>query len=85
MRDVIDLGAASSNPDANPVAPEVEIARLAPVVAMLKGEGVPLSIDTFAPEVQRWALAQDVDYLNDIHGFPDADALSRAGARRPPS
>src|SRR5262249_40662341 len=30
------------------------------------------SIDSFAPEVQRWALKQDVDYVNDIHGFPDA-------------
>jgi dihydropteroate synthase type 2 len=68
--DVIDIGAASSNPDAKPVTPEVEIARLAPVVAALKD--VPISIDTFAPEVQRWALAQGVDYLNDIHGFADA-------------
>jgi dihydropteroate synthase type 2 len=69
---VLDLGAASSNPDAKPVAPEVEIARLAPVVAALKAGGVALSIDSFAPEVQRWALAQGVDYLNDIQGFPDA-------------
>ena len=30
--DVLDLGAASSNPDAKPVAPDVEIARLAPIV-----------------------------------------------------
>jgi dihydropteroate synthase type 2 len=67
--DVLDIGAASSNPDAKPVAAEVEIARLAPVVAALKG--VPVSIDTFAPEVQRWALAQGVEYLNDIHGFAD--------------
>ncbi len=78
--DAIDLGAASSKPDAIPVAPEVEIARLAPVVAMLKGEGVPVSVDTFAPGVQRWALSQDVDYLNDVRGFPD-DALYPALAR----
>ncbi|HEX3653995.1 MAG TPA: dihydropteroate synthase [Rhizomicrobium sp.] len=70
--DVIDLGAASSNPDAIAVAPEVEIARLAPVVDELKREGIAISIDTFAPEVQRWALAQGVDYLNDVRGFPDA-------------
>ena len=71
--DVIDLGAASSNPDAKPVAPELEIARLAPVVAALKTDGIVISIDTFAPDVQRWALAQGVDYLNDIQGFPEAD------------
>jgi dihydropteroate synthase type 2 len=67
--DILDLGAASSNPDAKPVPPEVEIARLTPVVAALKD--VPLSIDTFSPQVQRWALAQGIAYLNDIHGFPD--------------
>jgi dihydropteroate synthase type 2 len=71
--DVIDLGAASSNPDAKPVAPEVEISRLAPVVEALKGEGIAISVDTFAPAVQRWALAQDVDYLNDVRGFPNSE------------
>jgi dihydropteroate synthase type 2 len=69
--DVIDIGAASSNPDAGRVTPEVEIARLASVVPALKAEGLSLSIDSFAAEVQRWALAQGVDYINDIHGFPD--------------
>lgn len=68
--DVIDLGAASSNPDARPVASDVEIARLAPVVAALKKDGIPVSVDTFAPDVQRWALARGVDYLNDVRGFP---------------
>jgi len=71
--DAIDLGAASSNPDAVPVSPNVEIARLAPVVEALKRQGTPISIDSFAPEVQRWALTQGVEYLNDIQGFPDAE------------
>jgi dihydropteroate synthase type 2 len=82
--DAIDLGAASSKPDAIAVAPDVEIARLAPVVGMLKGEGVAVSVDTFAPDVQRWALAQDVDYLNDVRGFPDASlypALAQSRAK----
>jgi dihydropteroate synthase len=68
---VLDLGAAASNPKAKPVAPDEEIRRLAPVVAALHGAGLALSIDSFSPAVQRWALAQDVAYLNDIHGFPD--------------
>ena len=69
--DIIDIGAASSHPDAQPVAPEVEIARLSAVLPELKAKGLSLSIDSFSTEVQRWALAQGVDYLNDIHGFPD--------------
>ena len=50
----------------------MEIARLEAVVPALKDKGASLSIDSFSPPVQRWALAQGVDYLNDIHGFADA-------------
>lgn len=69
--DVLDIGAASSNPDSGTVAPEVEIERLAAVVPVLRERGVSLSIDSFSTPVQRWALGQGVDYLNDIHGFAD--------------
>ena len=82
--DIIDIGAASSHPNAQAVAPELEIARLESVVPELKAKGLSLSIDSFATEVQRWALAQQVDYLNDIHGFPDSalyPELARSNAR----
>jgi dihydropteroate synthase type 2 len=82
--EVIDLGAASSNPDAAPVAAETEIARLAPVVDALKRDGIAVSVDTFAPEVQRWALAKEVEHINDIQGFPDAQmypALADSSAK----
>jgi len=70
--DIIDIGAASSNPDAAPVTPELEIARLAAVIPALKQKGLSLSVDSFSTQVQRWALGQGVDTLNDIHGFADA-------------
>lgn len=69
--DVIDIGAAASNPEAANVPPDEEIHRLAPVVAALKQRQAAISIDTFAPETQRWALSQNVAWLNDIQGFPD--------------
>lgn len=69
--DVLDLGAASSNVQSASVPPDVEIARLAPVVAALHGAGRTLSIDSFSTPVQRWALGQGVAYLNDIQGFAD--------------
>lgn len=81
--DIVDLGAASSNPDASPVSTETEIARLAPVVAALKADERQISIDSFAPDVQRWALGQRVSYLNDIRGFPHPeiyDALAQSDA-----
>jgi dihydropteroate synthase type 2 len=74
--DILDLGAASSNPDAKPVSPDVEIARLAPVIEALKKDRRFISIDSFAPEVQRWAIAQGADYLNDIRGFPHPQMYS---------
>lgn len=67
--DVLDLGAASSNPESKGVPAEIEIGRLAPVVAALADTA--LSIDTFSPTVQRWALTQGAKYINDIHGFPE--------------
>jgi dihydropteroate synthase type 2 len=33
--------------------------------------GLAISVDSFAPAVQRWALTQDVAYLNDVRGFPE--------------
>ena len=69
--DIVELGAAASNVAAKPVSAEEEIRRLEPVITALKSQGVSLSIDTFHIEVQRFALSQGVDYLNDIQGFPD--------------
>jgi dihydropteroate synthase type 2 len=69
--DILDIGAASSHPDSSPVSPQTEIARLAAIVPALHDLGASLSIDSFSTPVQRWALEQGVDYLNDIHGFAD--------------
>src|SRR6266852_4130114 len=63
--DIVELGAAASNVAASPVSPDVEIRRLEPVIAALAAEHIPLSIDSFQPEVQRFALTRGVDYLND--------------------
>jgi dihydropteroate synthase type 2 len=69
--DIVELGAAASNVAANPVPATEEIRRLDPVIAALAGGGAPLAIDTYQTETQRYALGQDVDYLNDIQGFSD--------------
>jgi dihydropteroate synthase type 2 len=82
--DIVELGAAASNVAAAPVAPDEEMRRLAPVVAALAGSSMKLSIDTWQPAVQRFALAHGVDYVNDIRGFPDPSlypALAAAACR----
>jgi dihydropteroate synthase type 2 len=69
--DILDIGAASSNPDAKRIVPETEIARLKSVLAALRDKGAVISVDSFSLPVQRWALEEGVDYLNDIHGFAE--------------
>jgi len=68
---VIDLGAAASNIGAQPVSAAEEIRRLDPVIAALAAGGTHISVDSFLPEVQRFAVARGVAFLNDIQGFPD--------------
>jgi dihydropteroate synthase len=69
--DILELGAAASNVDAARVEPGEEIRRLDPVIATLSAAGATLSIDTFAAEVQRFAIARHIHFLNDIQGFAD--------------
>jgi len=82
--DVIDLGPASSHPDAEPVAPEEEIRRLEPVVEALLADGIPVSVDSFQSATQTWALGCGVSTLNDVRGFANPEIwpeLARSGAR----
>jgi dihydropteroate synthase type 2 len=71
--DVIDVGAASSHPEAEPVSPEEEVRRLEPVVSALVNAGIPVSIDSWQTPVQHWAIGAGAAWLNDIRGFADPD------------
>lgn len=82
--DWIDLGPASSHPDARSVGAREEIARLAPVVEALLADGLRVSVDSFERETQLWALERGVAALNDVRGFPDPSlypSLVRSDAR----
>jgi dihydropteroate synthase type 2 len=80
--DVVDLGAAASNVEARPVSAVEEIRRLEPLISALKADGTVVSVDSFLPEVQRFALASGVDFLNDIQGFPDPGLYPELAAAR---
>jgi dihydropteroate synthase type 2 len=67
---IVELGAASSNPDASPVSPEDEIARLDPVLEMLISQGTHLAVDSCTPQVQCYAAMAGVHIINDVTGFP---------------
>jgi dihydropteroate synthase len=67
--DLIDIGGESTRPGAPPVPLDEELARVIPVVEQLRDANVPLSVDTYKPEVMRAALAAGADLINDIWGF----------------
>ncbi|MCB9877132.1 MAG: dihydropteroate synthase [Planctomycetes bacterium] len=75
---VLDLGAESTHPDAEDVAADEEIRRLAPVVEALVARGAEVSIDTTKGEVMRAMVARGARWLNDVNGFREADALQAA-------
>ena len=65
--DMLDVGAVAAR-SGPPVPPEDEAAVLIPAVEGLAGSGVPVSADTFSPEVARRALAAGAFVVNDISG-----------------
>lgn len=71
--DVIELGPAASHPGSAPVMAAEERRRLVPVLEELVGDRIPVSVDSFRPETQRFAISAGAAYLNDIHGFGDPD------------
>ncbi|MCP4904662.1 MAG: dihydropteroate synthase [bacterium] len=75
--DILELGPASSNPDATPVSAALQIERLAPVVDALRSGSLPLSVDATDPEVLAWSLEAGVALLNDIRGFPEPETQAR--------
>lgn len=67
--DIIDIGGESTRPGAPPVPLDEELERVIPLVEQLRGANVPLSVDTYKPEVMRHALSAGADLINDIWGF----------------
>jgi dihydropteroate synthase len=67
--DMLDIGAESSRPGAPPVPLDEELARLMPVLREATALGVPISVDTYKPQVMQAALDAGADIINDIWGF----------------
>lgn len=78
--DLIDLGAESSRPGAIPTPLDEELQRLLPVLEALSGCGVPISVDTYKPEVMRAAIAAGASMINDIHALRWPGAVEAVAA-----
>jgi dihydropteroate synthase len=74
--DILDIGGESTRPGADPVGLEEELRRVIPVIeALSKVTTVPLSIDTYKPEVMRAAIQAGADIVNDICALREEGAL----------
>jgi len=81
---IVDIGGESTRPGAVPVDPAEEVARVVPVVRLLRSRlEVPVSIDTRRAEVARAALDAGADIVNDVSALRDpamARVVAESGA-----
>jgi len=64
--DILDIGAESTRPGAQPLSLEEELARVLPVVQAAISLGVAISVDTYKPQVMQAVLDLGADIINDI-------------------
>jgi dihydropteroate synthase len=77
---ILDLGGESSRPGIEPVPLEEERARVLPVLREAVQLGVPVSVDTYKPELMREVLDLGADAVNDIWGLRQPGALEAIAA-----
>jgi dihydropteroate synthase len=80
--DLIDIGGESTRPGAEPVAADVELARILPVLNAIRGRArIPVSIDTYKADVARAALDAGAAIVNDVSGLGREPELARVVAQ----
>ncbi len=68
--DLIDIGAESTRPGAEPVAKKEEIERLKKILpTVINNTSIPISIDTYKSDVAAFAIDHGVRIVNDISGL----------------
>ena len=77
---MLDIGGESTRPGSPAVPLDEELARVVPVVREAVKLGVPVSVDTYKPEVMRAVLDLGADIVNDIWALRRGDALDVVAA-----
>jgi dihydropteroate synthase len=74
--DILDIGGESTRPNATPVSLQQELDRVIPVIERLvKQVSIPLSIDTYKPQVMQAAIAAGASMVNDVRALQEEGAL----------
>ncbi|WP_242529355.1 dihydropteroate synthase [Methylacidimicrobium sp. B4] len=67
--DLVDFGAESTRPGADPVSEREELRRLLPALRKVAGRlAIPISVDTYKGGVARAALSEGAEIINDVSG-----------------
>jgi dihydropteroate synthase len=72
---ILDIGGESTRPGSPAVPLDEELARVLPVVRGAVKLGVPVSVDTYKPELMQAVLDAGADIVNDIWALRRGDAL----------
>lgn len=64
--DILDIGGESTRPGSPAVGLDEELARVLPVVRAAVTLGVPISVDTYKPQVMQAVLDLGADIVNDV-------------------
>lgn len=72
---ILDIGGESTRPGSRAVPLDEELARVLPVVREAVKLGVPVSVDTYKPDVMRAVLDEGADIVNDIWALRQGGAL----------
>jgi len=78
--EILDIGGESTRPGATPVPLDEELKRVIPVIEGLRGVGVPVSIDTYKPQVMQAAITAGADIVNDVCALREPQALEIVAA-----
>jgi dihydropteroate synthase len=78
---IVDVGGESTRPGATRIDPQVETARVVPVVKELAAHGITVSIDTMHAGVARAALENGASMVNDVSGGRADDEMLPVVAR----
>jgi dihydropteroate synthase len=79
---VVDIGGESTRPGAEPIAAQVEIDRVVPVIEQIRQRSdIPISIDTRKGAVAEEALAAGADIVNDVSALRYSAGMAAIVAR----
>ena len=80
--DIIDIGGESTRPGYEVISADEEITRVVPVIKQIKERfDIPVSLDTYKPDVAKAGIEVGADLINDIWGLKADDKMAEVIAK----